>query len=110
MNDIAAYIAGFFFVTTMGSIHFLDKKTVKIVTLEAQVATMEKNNKDLRESVSLQNDLILKYKIDLKASEERWNSREPVIEYVDRWKTEFVERESNETCDDILNAIRANGF
>lgn len=110
MNDIVNYLAGFFFLTTVGTIHFLDKKSIKIAMLESQLTVVSQNNSTLRTSISTQNELINKYKVDLNASEERWNNREPVVIYVDKWKTKFVEKESNATCDDILNAIRANGF
>lgn len=110
MDNVIAYIAGFFFLTTVGSIHLLDKKTVRVVTLESQISTIEQNNKILLDSISTQNELIEKYKVDLNASEERWKNREPVVVYIDKWKTKYVTKEVNASCDDILEAIRKNGF
>ena len=54
------------------------------------------------------------YKLDLNASETRWQNRTPSIKYVNRWHTEHIYVDRNTTqevgCEDVLDAIRTSGF
>jgi len=69
-------------------------------------------------SIEKQNQEILAYTLDLDAAELRWLSREPMVEYVDRWRTKYVDRNhtiviKEEDCEDtirILDAVRSTGF
>ena len=63
------------------------------------------------ETIESQNGEIEKYRIDLDSANTRWDSREPVVEYVDRWKTKYVTKEGgSEDCKDMLEYIRSSGF
>ena len=67
------------------------------------------------ETIENQNGEIEKYRIDLETANTRWDSREPVVEYIDRWRTKYetkyaVKEDGNESCKDMLEYIRSSGF
>jgi len=87
-----------------------------LVNCKAKSVVQVQNNKTLRGSIATQNKAIEKLRIDLNASTYKWDHREPSIQYVDRWITEFVDRNitiKRGDCEEnsyILNAIRDNGY
>lgn len=89
---------------------------VDLSKCNAKNIVLKLNNKTLRGSIATQNKAILDLQVDLNASNYRWDNREPSIEYVDRWKTKYVDRNitiEGGKCEkdiNILNAIREHGF
>ena len=81
----------------------------------SQCTVIKLNNQTLRGSIKTQNKAILSLKVDLNASNYRWNNRTPSVEVVERWRTRYVDSNNSEggNCEEnnnILNAIRDYGY
>jgi len=96
----------------------IETQAQTIEKLKAQKEVHKSNEKVLISTIIAQNESVEKLAVDLNTSMNRWDNREPVTVFVDKWKTEYIDRNitvevTKDECEDskrIANSLIHNGL
>lgn len=110
MDKIAIYVIAGLAAVILWLAYIVEERGETIEELNVQLSIRSNNVKVCHSSLEHQNELVEQYRVDLSNAEEKWNNRKPVVQVVTEWKVKYKVKETNASCQDILNAVRRYGF